>query len=105
MAAAHSCLESLPLSVDKSLRIKAAHSLFRAEQCIWPNRQRYEAKGDVLLLEQAIAEAQEASLDPAAIVHMQLTMATILHCSVDCFESEHIHRIMQLGETLEPVYR
>ena len=102
VAAARSCLESLPLSVDKTLRIKAAHSLSAAMQCIWPDSRRYEAKGDLLSLKQAIAEAQDASMDPDAIVKMQLTLAT-MSCSVQF--GRHTDKNMQHVEMFEPVYR
>ena len=109
VTAARSCLESLPLSVDKTLRIKAAHSLSAAMQCIWPDSRRYEAKGDLLPLKQAIAEAQDASMDPDAIVKMQLTLATMC-CSItypkptDYF-GDYVNKDMQHVEIFEPVYR
>ena len=109
VSAARSCSGSLPLSVDKSLRIKAVHSLSRAVHCIWPNCLRYEAMGDVLPLKQAIAEAQEASMDSAAILNMQSTMAT-MYSGRDSSNgwmdgSQYILKALQHRETFEPVYR
>ena len=105
VAAARSCMDSLPLSLDKSVRIKAVHSFSRAVQCSWPGWVRDEAEGDVLLLNQAIAEAQAASLDPAVIVNMQLTMATMSVWSSGDSDVYCSSNNMQHMEILQPLYR
>ncbi len=79
LAAASSCLQSLPALTDAKVQITAMHSLAWAKQVPWPgNHCECPATLDeIRLFSKAITEGQQAFMPNESILSMQFTLVTM----------------------------
>lgn len=79
LAAASSCLQSLPALTDAKVRITAMHSLAWAKQVPWPGNQCEcpATLDEIRLFSKAVTEGQQAFMPNESILSMQFTLVTM----------------------------